>query len=254
MFLGSLKFFLGSKTKMSSNNGTRVFIGGLSPRAKEFDVERFFKGFGKIRDINLKQGYGFVEFDDARDADDAVYEMNNQSLCGGRITVEHAKGTPRSRDSYNDRGGDRNGGRGGGFGGGRGGYGRDDRGSFNDRSRSRYGPASRTKYRLIVENVSSRTGWQDLKDLFRPVVEVAYAEAHQGVRGEGILEFHSQQDLNKAIDELDGTELNGRKLKLVEEGGFKSRSRSRSPVSRGSPRRRSYSRSPAPRDGSRSPY
>ena len=106
-------------TEKSLNNGVHVFISGLSLKAKEFDVERFFKGFGKIRDINLKQGYGFVEFDDARDADDAVYEMNNQSLCGGRITVEHAKGTPRSRDSYNDRGGDRNGGRGGGFGGGR---------------------------------------------------------------------------------------------------------------------------------------
>jgi len=239
---------------MSSNQGTRVFIGGLSPRAKESDVERFFKGFGKIRDINLKQGYGFVEFDDPRDADDAVYEMNNQSLCGGRITVEHAKGTPRSRGSYNDRGGDRGRGGYGGRDGGRS-YGRDDRGSFNDRSRSKYGPASRTKYRVIVENVSSRTGWQDLKDLFRPVVDVAYAEAHQAIRGEGILEFHSQQDLNKAIDELDGAELNGRKLKLVEEGGYKSRSRSRSPMSR-SPKRRSYSRSPVREGGarSRSPY
>ena len=38
------------------------------------------RGFGKIRDINLKQGYGFVELKDARDADDAVYDMNNQSL------------------------------------------------------------------------------------------------------------------------------------------------------------------------------
>ena len=38
------------------------------------------RGFGKIRDINLKQGYGFVELEDARDADDAVYDMNNQSL------------------------------------------------------------------------------------------------------------------------------------------------------------------------------
>ena len=52
--------------EMSSNNSTSVYIGRLSSRAKEFDVERFFKGFGKIRDINLEQGYAVVEFEDAR--------------------------------------------------------------------------------------------------------------------------------------------------------------------------------------------
>lgn len=40
--------------------GTRVYIGKLSYHAREKDVERFFKGYGKIRDIMLKNGYGFV--------------------------------------------------------------------------------------------------------------------------------------------------------------------------------------------------
>ena len=43
--------------KMSS---CRVYIGRLSYQAKEKDVERFFRGFGRIRDINLKNGFGFV--------------------------------------------------------------------------------------------------------------------------------------------------------------------------------------------------
>ena len=68
--------------EMSSNNSTSVYIDRLSPRAKEFDVERFFKGFGKICDINLKQGNGFEEFKDARDADYAVYEMNSHCVVG----------------------------------------------------------------------------------------------------------------------------------------------------------------------------
>ena len=38
----------------------RVYIGRLSYQAKEKDVERFFRGFGRIRDINLKNGFGFV--------------------------------------------------------------------------------------------------------------------------------------------------------------------------------------------------
>lgn len=38
----------------------RVYIGRLPYQAREKDVERFFRGFGRIRDINLKNGFGFV--------------------------------------------------------------------------------------------------------------------------------------------------------------------------------------------------
>lgn len=51
--------------------------------------------------------YGFVEFEDNRDADDAVYELNGKELCGERVIVEHARGPRRDRDFY-----------GGGYGGG----------------------------------------------------------------------------------------------------------------------------------------
>lgn len=40
--------------------GTRVYIGRLSHHARERDVERFFKGYGRLRDVMLKNGYGFV--------------------------------------------------------------------------------------------------------------------------------------------------------------------------------------------------
>ena len=45
---------------------TRVYLGGLSHRAREKDVERFFRKFGRIRDISLKNGFAFVDFDDYR--------------------------------------------------------------------------------------------------------------------------------------------------------------------------------------------
>lgn len=41
-------------------SGCRIFIGRLNPSAREKDVERFFKGYGRIRDIDLKRGFGFV--------------------------------------------------------------------------------------------------------------------------------------------------------------------------------------------------
>lgn len=35
---------------------SRVYIGRLSYRARENDVERFFKGYGKILEVDLKNG------------------------------------------------------------------------------------------------------------------------------------------------------------------------------------------------------
>jgi arginine/serine-rich splicing factor 4/5/6 len=84
----------------------RVYIGRLAYSVRERDIERFFRGYGRIVDVLLKNGYGFVvsialtlvgslfyllfissplqEFDDYRDADDAVYELNGKDLCGER--------------------------------------------------------------------------------------------------------------------------------------------------------------------------
>jgi splicing factor, arginine/serine-rich 4/5/6 len=41
---------------------SRVYVGNLSSRATERDIEGFFRGFGRIRDVMLKNGFGFVVF------------------------------------------------------------------------------------------------------------------------------------------------------------------------------------------------
>ncbi|XP_064421149.1 serine/arginine-rich splicing factor 5 isoform X2 [Latimeria chalumnae] len=122
----------------------RVFIGRLNPSAREKDVERFFKGYGQIRDIDLKRGFGFVEFEDPRDADDAVYELDGKELCNERVTIEHARarsrgGGGRGRGRFSDR------------------Y-----GSHRPRDSRRSAPPIRTENRLIVENLSSRVSWQPI--------------------------------------------------------------------------------------------
>lgn len=137
---------------MSRDRAPRVFLGRLPRDIKEKDVERFFRGFGRIREINLKNGFGFVEFQDYKDADDAVYEMNHKELMGERITVEHARPTSRS-------GGSGGGGGGGGRDGGRdGGSGMRRSGGF--RFRDRYGAPYNTEFKITVENLSSRASWQ----------------------------------------------------------------------------------------------
>lgn len=39
---------------------SRVYVGNLPHRASERDLESFFKGFGRIREVVLKNGFGFV--------------------------------------------------------------------------------------------------------------------------------------------------------------------------------------------------
>jgi arginine/serine-rich splicing factor 4/5/6 len=63
---------------------TRVYIGNIPGDARDRDLERFFKGYGRIREVALKNGYGFVEFEDDRDADDAVHDLDGKDLLGVR--------------------------------------------------------------------------------------------------------------------------------------------------------------------------
>jgi len=230
---------------------TRVYLGGLSYRARERDVEHFFRKYGRLREISLKNGFAFCEFEDYRDADDACHDLNGKEFMGERVSVEIAKGTPHGRDR--DRWGTGPGGSG------RRSRSRSPRGRGRDRRDSRdgrgrpvwldkYGPPTRTDYRLTVENLSSRVSWQDLKDYMRQAGDVTYADAHKNRRNEGCVEFGSYKDLQTALDKLDGTELNGRRIKLIEEKSGRGRSRSRSGGRGGS---RSRSRSPR-RDRSRS--
>jgi len=193
----------------------------------------------------MKNGFAFVEFDDHRDADDAVYELNGKELLGERVSVEKARGTPRGSDVWRGSG-----------------HGRSlaplprrpsrarDR-EPDYRSSDRYGPPTRTEYRLIVENLSSRVSWQDLKDYMRQAGEVTYADAHKDRRNEGVVEFATHSDMKNALDKLDDTELNGRRIRLVEDrrgrrsrsSSSRSRSRSRSRRSRSRSRSRRSSRS-----------
>lgn len=239
---------------------SRVFIGRLTSRATERDVEHFFRGFGRIRDVVLKNGFGFVEFDDSRDAEDAVSDLNGRELCGERVVVELSRRAPRPGGGGGG-GGYRGGGGGYRGGGGGGGYDR------NGRSGTRYGPPVQTRYRMIVENLSTRCSWQDLKDMMRSSGEVTYADAHKKVRNEAVVCFATHDALVRAMDRYQGKEINGRRIKLIDdsEGGRPARSRSssrsrrsrskstrsRSPRSR-SPRKRD-SRSRSPDSRSRSP-
>jgi len=81
-----------------------LFVGRLAEDTAPRDLEDLFASFGKIIRCDVKrprapgqQPYGFVEFEDRRDAEDALYERNGAELLGSRISVEWARGPRGSR-------------------------------------------------------------------------------------------------------------------------------------------------------------
>ncbi|KAM7459669.1 hypothetical protein LguiA_036663 [Lonicera macranthoides] len=87
---------------------SRVYVGNLDPRVSERELEDEFRVFGVIRSVWVARrppGYAFVDFDDRRDAQDAIRELDGKN--GWRVELSH-----------NSRGGSGGGGGGGGRGGG----------------------------------------------------------------------------------------------------------------------------------------
>ncbi len=71
---------------------TTVYVGNLPNDVREREVEELFDKYGRIRDIDLKlpgrpPAFAFVEFDDARDAADAVKYRDGYDFGGSRLRV-----------------------------------------------------------------------------------------------------------------------------------------------------------------------
>ena len=47
---------------LMSREKTRLYIGGLSRRTRASDLDSHFGRFGRIRDIEIKSDYAFIEY------------------------------------------------------------------------------------------------------------------------------------------------------------------------------------------------
>lgn len=78
---------------------SRVYVGNLDPRSTERELEDEFRIFGVLRSVWVARkppGYAFVEFDDKRDAMDAIRSLNGKN--GWRVEMSRSSGGgPRGR-------------------------------------------------------------------------------------------------------------------------------------------------------------
>ncbi|KAG4080272.1 hypothetical protein HA402_010764 [Bradysia odoriphaga] len=234
----------------SNRNECRIYVGNLPPDIRTKDIQDLFHKFGKVTFVDLKNRRGppfaFVEFEDARDAEDAVKARDGYDYDGYRLRVEFPRG------------------------GGPGSY-RGSRGSDRSRGegRSNRGPVTkRSQFRVLVSGLPASGSWQDLKDHMREAGDVCFADTYKD--GTGVVEFLRHEDMKYAIKKLDDSRFRSHEgevayVRVREDMGDdrrdhnRDRSRSRSSYSprrrRGtptySPVRRSFSRS---RSDSRSNY
>jgi len=237
--------YSGDRLIKSSSSAARIYVGNLPQNIREKEIEDIFYKYGKIVAVDIHSradpAFAFVDFEDPRDAEDAVHEKDGDKFESYTLKVEFPKASGRGGGRDNDRfGSDR----------GRGGY---------VRGRGRGGPIRRTDHRVLISGMPPSGSWQDLKDHMREAGEVTYTDVYKD--GTATVEFGCKSDMEWAVKYLDDTKFKSHQnehsiihVKADEaRGSRRSRSRSRSPRRRSpSPRRRSYS--PRRRSRSRSPY
>ncbi|KAJ3075969.1 hypothetical protein HDU98_006280 [Podochytrium sp. JEL0797] len=83
-------------------SGNTLFLGRLGTRVETAELEDIFNKFGKVSRLDIKRGqqynFGFVEYEEKRDAEDAQKDVDGKELSdGSRVVVEFAKGNSRPR-------------------------------------------------------------------------------------------------------------------------------------------------------------
>ncbi|PLW06915.1 hypothetical protein PCASD_24007 [Puccinia coronata f. sp. avenae] len=78
-------------------NPSKIYIGGLPELTRREDLEDCFSQLGRIKNVELKSGYGFVEYESAQAACDAVSKYHEGTFLGSPIKVEISHGGSRPR-------------------------------------------------------------------------------------------------------------------------------------------------------------
>jgi len=135
------------------NLSASLYVRGLAERVRYEDLKKIFGRYGRLVDITLPldyytrdaKGYGFVEYEESRDAEEALHALDRYRLYGRELEVEFARGDRKTPSEMRTREKEsRYSGRGGGGGGE---FGRRDRSRSRDRRQRSGSPVARDRRR-----------------------------------------------------------------------------------------------------------
>ena len=87
---------------------TRLFVGNLSFKTTQAELEALFGGIGAVRSVFLPtdratgrpRGFAFVEFDESSAAATAIQKLDGQDLNGRNLRVNEAQDKPSTPRSF----------------------------------------------------------------------------------------------------------------------------------------------------------
>eukprot|EP00574_Skeletonema_japonicum_P008264 CAMPEP_0201714866 /NCGR_PEP_ID=MMETSP0593-20130828/1150_1 /ASSEMBLY_ACC=CAM_ASM_000672 /TAXON_ID=267983 /ORGANISM="Skeletonema japonicum, Strain CCMP2506" /LENGTH=506 /DNA_ID=CAMNT_0048204179 /DNA_START=186 /DNA_END=1706 /DNA_ORIENTATION=+ len=190
----------------------RVYVGNLAYGVAWQDLKDHMREAGEVQfaEVMMMQdgrskGCGIVEFVDAEGAQNAIETLNDTELGGRQIFVRE----DREQNKVS-------GGGGGGMHGHHGGGWNRVGGGGGGRNNNQWGNVN-----VYVGNLSYETTWQELKDHMRRVGNIDKADILQGndgrSKGCGIVIYQSPKEAQRAIRELQNSELNGRPIFVRED-------------------------------------
>eukprot|EP00985_Skeletonema_marinoi_P010939 scaffold5146_cov134-Skeletonema_marinoi.AAC.11 len=203
--------------KAADASSKRVYVGNLAYEVAWQDLKDHMRDAGEVQFAEVmmmndgrSKGCGIVEFADEEGAQNAIDTLNDTELCGRQIFVREDREQKVSGGGHHGQhghGGQHGGGLnrvGGGAGGGGGRY-NNQLGNVN----------------VYVGNLAYETTWQELKDHMRRVGNIDKADILQGndgrSKGCGIVIYQSPKEAQRAIRELQNSELNGRPIFVRED-------------------------------------
>ncbi len=89
----------------------KLYVGGLPYSTNDQDLEQLFAEFGKVVSASVikdkfsgqSKGFGFVEMDDLKEAQNAIKAMDGKEIGGRSIVVNQAR--PKEERRPNSEGG-----------------------------------------------------------------------------------------------------------------------------------------------------
>ncbi|PSS34336.1 Serine/arginine-rich splicing factor like [Actinidia chinensis var. chinensis] len=194
-----------------------IFCGNFDYDARQSDLERLFRKYGKVDRVDMKSGFAFVYMEDERDAEDAIRGLDRFEFGrkGRRLRVEWTKQERGVRRPGNSR-----------------------RSSTNSRP-------SKTLFVINFDPYHTRT--RDLERHFDPYGKILNVRIR---RNFAFIQYESEEDASRALDATNMSKLMDRVISVEfaikddderRNGYSPDRSRDRSPGRRGHERGRSPS-------------
>jgi RNA recognition motif-containing protein len=212
-----------SSSSTPSVDNRRVFVNNMSYRTRWWSLKDHMKQIGNVAYVDVfterngrSKGCGIVEFENPEDAQEAIKKLNESELDGRKIYLREdqreEKGRRGPRPSSREHKVSRN---------------RDaprERKVSRDRDfpRKRESPATpltpANAKKVFIGNLSFDFTLDQLKDVFKSAGHIVNAEIPVGPRGRSrgwaTIEFSSEEEAQKAIDQFNNKTVGGRTLRV----------------------------------------